>query len=737
MADPDRVSFVAGAAPGGGQPLLSATFSAKVARHFQVAERGSTLGTEFKAGFINFLANSYLMVVIPQMMQHGGIDPHTAITGFVLGTFVGSCLIGLLANIPVPAGPGLGCAAFYAYGLVFNLETNWEERWEGFFDPASRDAVSPEMVRQALTVCLVASFITLLLGVCNLSSMLYDKIPGSVKNAMPVGLGLLLALNGFQSMQLVVPDSVTGVAVGDLASAEVWLGGGGEAAMQLQLRLGRPASAARHHRHHRARSAHAHTPPGQCIAIAAARRHPRLTRRARCMPPTVPVAGCVLLAYLMKYMGATAYGIPLLLLAAIGWLLAEPLHLDSVTVPTKLVAAPSFRQAVFMFDFGSLGLNSLGPIAALYIIKLFDIAAITDAVCGLSDHLSDPAAAKIKTAAAAAAAAPPPPPSPVERLEAGGGGDGGGGSSRCPKEPHSPEPRPALTETPACHLTSCAVLGRCCVPLSARQAAGRAAPGGGRPVSRLCLTCSCPPPPPPPAPPPPPRARPPRCACLLTGAPNPPICSGQTTMQVRPAGRRGGRGGQLGRPAGRGRRAAGRGGRGRWPGAAGGVGAGPGVRSLRRGVVGFGLLWLHPGHRLRRVLCRGAGRRPDRARPDCDGLLLPGGWGRRPARPGKRERERERPRESTPPTPYRASCLDRRLLCNPAPCSALIIDCRRRLQVLWPFYPVLTAVPLFASAPILVNLGLSLIHLIQFLDFEDPVNGLPSFFTIAVRRRPS
>ena len=52
--------------------------------------------------------------------------------------------------------------------------------------------------------------------------------------------------------------------------------------------------------------------------------------------------------------------------------------------------------------------------------------------------------------------------------------------------------------------------------------------------------------------------------------------------------------------------------------------------------------------------------------------------------------------------------------------------------LLWPVYPVLAAVPLFASAPILVNLGLSLIHLIKFLDFADPAKGLPSFFTIAL-----
>ena len=36
----------------------------------------------------------------------------------------------------------------------------------------------------------------------------------SVKNAMPVGLGLLLALCGLQQMRVVVSDKETGVAMG-------------------------------------------------------------------------------------------------------------------------------------------------------------------------------------------------------------------------------------------------------------------------------------------------------------------------------------------------------------------------------------------------------------------------------------------------------------------------------------------------------------------------------------------
>lgn len=37
-------------------------------RWFKVTERGSTIRTELNAGVVNFVANSYLLVVIPQIL---------------------------------------------------------------------------------------------------------------------------------------------------------------------------------------------------------------------------------------------------------------------------------------------------------------------------------------------------------------------------------------------------------------------------------------------------------------------------------------------------------------------------------------------------------------------------------------------------------------------------------------------------------------------------------------------
>eukprot|EP01052_Picozoa_sp_SAG31_P053952 SAG31_NODE_14090_length_828_cov_0.622771_1_plen_144_part_10 len=96
------------------------------------------------------------VVVVPQMMKHGGINPQQAVTGFILGTIVGSSLVGFLSNLPIPAGPGLGCAAFYAYGLVFNLTPQSERGGhiaEGqSFNPVLEDTVTPVMGKKMWTV---------------------------------------------------------------------------------------------------------------------------------------------------------------------------------------------------------------------------------------------------------------------------------------------------------------------------------------------------------------------------------------------------------------------------------------------------------------------------------------------------------------------------------------------------------------------------------------------------------
>ena len=113
-------------------------------------------------------------------------------------------MISCLAVVADASPRAESCHSFVAYGLVFSL-TPQSERGGHIsigqsFNTKDEDTVTPEMVARALTVCLVSAVVILLLGVLNLSNTIYTRIPAAVKNAMPVGLGLLFALNGFQQM---------------------------------------------------------------------------------------------------------------------------------------------------------------------------------------------------------------------------------------------------------------------------------------------------------------------------------------------------------------------------------------------------------------------------------------------------------------------------------------------------------------------------------------------------------
>lgn len=193
------------------RPRHKIGWKGKVDAYFRITERRSTLGTELFAGFINFVANSYLLVLVPQMTKLGGVDKPVATTGFAIATFVSSMLVGMLANLPIPAGPGLGCATYFAYSL---------SKLHG--DGGGLDN-SPD-ASYALNICFIAGCVMLGLALLHLPTKIFEFVPPSVKEAMPVGLGLLLALCGFQQIGVVAEDPQTGLTTGELGQLSVILG---------------------------------------------------------------------------------------------------------------------------------------------------------------------------------------------------------------------------------------------------------------------------------------------------------------------------------------------------------------------------------------------------------------------------------------------------------------------------------------------------------------------------------
>jgi len=90
-------------------------------QYFGVSAKGSTLRTEFLAGFATFLTMAYIIVVNPAILSTGGLDFGAVFVATIVAAMVGSAIMGFWANWPVALAPGMGLNAFFTYGVVLGM----------------------------------------------------------------------------------------------------------------------------------------------------------------------------------------------------------------------------------------------------------------------------------------------------------------------------------------------------------------------------------------------------------------------------------------------------------------------------------------------------------------------------------------------------------------------------------------------------------------------------------------
>lgn len=171
-------------------------------RFFKLKERGTSVRTEFIAGMTTFFAMVYILMVNANMfadpfsdgsnplgVSYGAIYIATAISAVV-----GTVLAGLLANLPLAQASGMGLNAFFVYTVCIGFGLSYAN---------------------ALVLILIEGVVFILLTVTGLRKKIFDGLPAAVRAAIPCGIGLFIALLGFQNAGIVVPDTSTCV---DLAS---------------------------------------------------------------------------------------------------------------------------------------------------------------------------------------------------------------------------------------------------------------------------------------------------------------------------------------------------------------------------------------------------------------------------------------------------------------------------------------------------------------------------------------
>src|ERR687890_94398 len=171
---------------------------------FRFSERGTNLRTEVVAGLTTFMTMAYIVFVNPAILGTKGTG--LSVPGVFFATCVAAAVaciaMGLVANFPLALASGLGLNAIVAFTLILDQGLSWQ---------------------QAMAVIVVEGLLVTALVLTNLREAVLNAIPLSLKFAIAVGIGLFIAFIGLKNAGLVVPNTETFVALGDLTQGPVLL----------------------------------------------------------------------------------------------------------------------------------------------------------------------------------------------------------------------------------------------------------------------------------------------------------------------------------------------------------------------------------------------------------------------------------------------------------------------------------------------------------------------------------
>ncbi|HET9188997.1 MAG TPA: NCS2 family permease [Rudaea sp.] len=168
-----------------------------IARFFRFAEEGTDYRREIIGGVTTFLAMAYILFVNPAILGATGMDKPALFTATALASIVGCLLMAFVARYPVAVAPSMGLNAFFAYTVVLGMGMSWQ---------------------MALVGVLLSGIAFVLITALKLREAILDAIPEDLKLAAACGIGLFIALIGFENAGVVVANKATIVSLGHLTA---------------------------------------------------------------------------------------------------------------------------------------------------------------------------------------------------------------------------------------------------------------------------------------------------------------------------------------------------------------------------------------------------------------------------------------------------------------------------------------------------------------------------------------
>lgn len=169
---------------------------------FNLKQNRTNVRTEIVAGIITFLTMSYILVVNPNTLGATGMDKSALFTATALASILGTLFMAFIPNLPVAQAPGMGLNSFFAFSVVIGLGYSWQ---------------------MALTAVFIEGIVFIILTFFNVRELIVKSIPRTIKEAIPVGIGLFIAFIGLQNAGLIVKNENTMLSLGDMSNPHVWV----------------------------------------------------------------------------------------------------------------------------------------------------------------------------------------------------------------------------------------------------------------------------------------------------------------------------------------------------------------------------------------------------------------------------------------------------------------------------------------------------------------------------------
>jgi len=174
-------------------------------KYFKYREHKTNFRTEIRGGTATFLTMCYILALNPMILSAGGFDKGSVFLATIIATVIGCGIMAFWARTwPVALSSGMGLNGFIGFVVCGALG----------YSPA-----------EALGAVFVAGVLFVIASVTPLRAWIINSIPKSLKLGIGAGIGMFLAVIGFQIMGLSVNDEgPTLIKLGNLKNLFVLFG---------------------------------------------------------------------------------------------------------------------------------------------------------------------------------------------------------------------------------------------------------------------------------------------------------------------------------------------------------------------------------------------------------------------------------------------------------------------------------------------------------------------------------